>query len=229
MSVIYITEHNENIYSIGEKESSKRHKKTPKFGKNVEETGAKREKDIKTEVVVKKCGIMGPPNQSLPDPSNFLKKKSKTEAKAKEIHEHERFHCMKLQKLPSIPHLADLKQDKEAKEGKKKNFISENIKYVLSKKPKEPEKRVVIDRYGESKELSRGLEPIHIYSSTFGRTPRYLQQLIKTKERDLQLKKDIYGTEQPKCRYITREERENLLAVDTCMLLFKDLVDDCKF
>lgn len=209
MSVIFITEHDENIYSISAKDDAHR-KKATKFRKKNVKGDVTRERDIKEKPSGKKWGVMGPPSEELPDPCNFLKKHADIKMKTKQ--EPEKFQCLKTKKLPSVPRRSEIAKQEDGK-CKKKDFITENIKDVVHKKPKDPEKRVVIDRHGDTKELSRGLVPQYIYSPTFGKTPEYLQRLIKMKEKVLQLKKDIYGTEQPKCRYITREERENLLAV----------------
>lgn len=209
MSVIFITEHDENIYNIAKNDDAGR-KKPTKFRKTGVKGDIIREKDVKEKTTLKKWGFMGPPSEDPPDPSNFLKKHAEIGLKAK--HEQEKFRCLKTEKLPSVPRVSELAKQYEGR-CKKKDFITENIKYVLEKKPKDPEKRVVVDRHGDTKHLCRGLEPQYIYSPTFGKTPDYLTRLIKIKEKVLQLKKDKYGTEQPKCRYITREERDNLLAV----------------
>lgn len=213
MSLIFIKKHNENIYDITEKaaaHSEKPQKYVSKFRKNVKNT-------IACEKDKKGFGIMGPPPEVLlPDVTKFLKKHTgEKRLLEKKIDQPQEKMGLKVSKLPPVPHTVDLLKENEEKlkNRETKNFICLNIKHVLKQKPKEPERKVVIERYGESKELSRGLEPQYIYSSVFGKTPRYLQHIIEERAKQEQLKKDASGSEQPMCRYITREEREKLLAV----------------
>ncbi|EFA13369.2 hypothetical protein TcasGA2_TC000155 [Tribolium castaneum] len=124
--------------------------------------------------------------------------------------------CQRKQRLfPTKEDIVQYNNRKKEEAIKEKNFISENIKTVLKMKPKEPEPRVVLEPHGESKRLIDGLEPIYIKSSAFGKTPGYLQSLIKKREKLHQMQKDARGVEKPKCRYIRRDEREELLELDS--------------
>ncbi|KAF2901522.1 hypothetical protein ILUMI_04663 [Ignelater luminosus] len=203
MSIILITEHDENIYN-STKKSTTYHKKSPRYMSKFREP-------IKHEIATKirkSHATMGLPRHPLPDPADFLKKNEGIRHRVSPIGS-----AKQISNLPPVPKTADLlEEDKNRARRPKKNFISENVKYVLNLRTKEPDKKVVIDRFGVSKKLCAGMEPRYIYSSTFGKTPTYLARFIKIKERNLQFKKDTSGTEQPKCRYITRDERDTLLA-----------------
>lgn len=210
MSIILITEHDENIYNSTRK-STTYHKKSPRYVSQFHEP-------IKHEITTKirkSHATMGLPRHPLPDPAEFLRK-----------NEGIRYRVLptggaKESNLPPVPKTADLlEEDKNRTRRPRKNFISENVKYVLNLKTKEPDKKVVIDRFGVAKQLSAGMEPRYIHSRKFGQTPAYLARFIKIKERNLQYKKDTSGTEQPKCRYITRDERDTLLAVRDFLILF---------
>lgn len=112
-----------------------------------------------------------------------------------------------MEKVPSVNQW----KNRIIKHNPPKDFILENIKNISNMKPKEPEQRVVIDRIGTSKPLKPGLEPIFIRSSHFGKAPRYLLNIINSDKKKYLTIKDESGIQKPKCRYITREERAELL------------------
>lgn len=95
-----------------------------------------------------------------------------------------------------------------------KNFILENIKEISQMKSKEPVPRLVIDHIGTSKPLRPGFEPVFIRSSHFGKAPRYLLNLINLDKKKYLTIKEECGIQKSKCRYITREERAQLLEVN---------------
>lgn len=84
---------------------------------------------------------------------------------------------------------------------------------MLNLKPKEPEKRLVVDCRGDSKDIRAGFEPQHLNAEVLGKTPQYLRRFIKQREHNKQVVKDASRLEKLKCRYITREEKDELLAV----------------
>lgn len=196
MSVVLITNHDENIYN-STKKATTYHKKSPRYVSKFR--GAiKAEADARNRK--KNFATMGLPRLPLPSPTDFLRKKPK-EGRRKIVGA-----------KAAAEADAEPQKEKPAR-ARKKNFISINIKKVINLKPREHEPRLVMNQFGATKELSAGLEPVHIYNSTFGKMPDYLTKFIKTKEKDLQLLKDSSATKQPKCRYVTREQREILLAV----------------
>lgn len=213
MSIIVLKHHDENIYDVTPKEEI-HIKRSPRYVSKFRES-VKEEHKRNNSIRGKECGIMGPPEQQPPHPSRFLKKHTAEQARLKRNAEIKKdSESLKVSKMQPVPRTADLlKEYDKDRIQPSKNFVAENIKQVLESKPREPEQRVVIDRYGERKELSRGLEPRYINSKVFGKTPPYLVNFINIKKRQKQLQKDAEALKQPKCRYITREEREQLLAV----------------
>lgn len=79
---------------------------------------------------------------------------------------------------------------------------------------KEPVPKVVVDEKGTIVPLKATVEPVYIKHPKFGKTPKYLERFIEAKEKEYQKKKDASGRgAQMLCKYITRDEREQLLAV----------------
>ncbi|XP_068918384.1 enkurin [Tenebrio molitor] len=212
MSIIAIINHDENINNIVEKSSTQYESDSSGYKKKFK---ARLKASPEKKVDIKRYATMGLPQENLPDPCDFLQKHSGKLAYTQDpqVKESIQKHvCQKKQKL--FPTKDDIIQyDNRKKEAAKlmKNFISKNIKTVLTMKPKEPEQRVVLEPRGETKRLSDGLEPIYIKSDAFGKTPSYLQAFIKNREKLHQMRKDATGVEKPKCRYIRRDEREQLL------------------
>lgn len=218
MSIVLITHHDENIYNItGESHKPpvkpspvQHHISTSSIRKHHQELYRQ---TLKAEEANKKmCATMGPAEYPPPDTQAYLKKNTWKPPMRKPS----RIERDRTVRAAPIPHTADaIKEYDERLKAmtKKRNFIVENIKYVVRLKPKEPQKRLVLDCHGDSKDINRGLQPQFLYSKVFGKTPKYLKRMVETRERHVQLEKDITVTEQPKCRYITKEEREELLAV----------------
>lgn len=86
----------------------------------------------------------------------------------------------------------------------------------MSKMPaKEPIPKIVVDEKGTTVPIKSAMEPIYIKLPRFGKTPKYLERFIQEKEKEYQIKKDASGlSAQPLCKYITRDEREQLLQVN---------------
>lgn len=211
MSIIAIIHHDENITKIIDK-SATHHEKIGEKIRTQLHSGTKSMPGGK-KIPIQRHATMGLPQETLPDPCDFLKKKTGKLSHTQKITPTKHF-CQRKEKLFAT------KEDIKAYDTKKKeaanverNFISENIKTVLKMKPKEPEPRVVLEAHGESKRLRDGLEPIYIKTSSFGKTPDYLQAMIKNREKLHQMQKDATGVEKPKCHYIRRDEREQLLEV----------------
>lgn len=209
MSVVLITNHDENIYSI----TSETHKPAEKPSPP-QRISCIRKHQIPSVTTQRKelYATMGPAEYPPPDTRDYLKKKTWKPPMQKPS----RIERDRTIRAAPIPRTADAIKEYEEKvkaATKKRNFIVENIKYALTMKPKEPQKRLVLDCHGDSKDINRGLEPQFLYSAVFGKTPKYLKRMVEGRERVVQLKKDITVAEKPKCRYITKEEREELLTV----------------
>ncbi|XP_050301256.1 enkurin [Anthonomus grandis grandis] len=220
MSLIFITNHDENIYNITKNQTDLQ-KKSPRYKSKFQKSKIQTVTTAVSPICVKSNGkkhaTMGVPEEEPPDPHNYLKKRTGKPSYTMEKPEQ----VGRLCKKTNLPHkgptplIKDLIE--EAKKHEKevestKNFIKGNVETVKNMKPKEPEHRVVIDKAGTTiyPEL-QGLEPVYIKKTIFGRTPEYLVRFNKIKEKEYQMRKDASGKQQPKCRYITRDEREQLL------------------
>ncbi|KAJ8929900.1 hypothetical protein NQ314_017365 [Rhamnusium bicolor] len=206
MSVVLITKHDENIYNIT-KSITPFQQKPPRFTK----------RKGKFHHFYKRCvklhATMGIPEEIPPDPANYLKKHTGKPSYSS---------CQPLKddktlinkppqdKVPTLKELQELQKEIN-KPKTSKNFVIHNIKKVSKMKVKDPEPRVVIDRIGTSKPLKGGLEPMFTKLPEFGTKPKYLVRFNKIHQKVNQMKKDTFGTEKPKCRYITKEERDKLL------------------
>lgn len=211
-----MTHHNESIYETAKlplpyQKKSDRYKS--KFRKIIT---TEKHYNQKSE---RKHESMGLPEQSPPNPSEYLKKNSWRPPIKQNIETGKRSPIT----LPEVPLRNQvLKEQDEKLKHKEKDFVSINVKNAITMPPKIPKRRTVIERFGEAKLLEQGLEPKYISSKLFGRTPNYLKKEIKIREKLLQTQKDIIGVNQPKCRYITRDEREKLLEVNTILLFTCD-------
>ncbi|KAJ3662115.1 hypothetical protein Zmor_006474 [Zophobas morio] len=212
MSVIAIIHHDENINKIIEKSSTQFEGATVCYKTQLR--GKMKASPVK-KITIKPYATMGLPQENTTDPCEFLKKQTGklSYSQEEQIKATDEKHVCKRK-----PRMFATKEDiinydnrKNKAANSVKNFISENIKTVLKMKPKEPTPKVVVEPYGKTKRLCDGLEPIYIKSDAFGKTPSYLQVFIKQREKLHQMQKDATGVEKPKCRYIRRDEREQLL------------------
>lgn len=98
--------------------------------------------------------------------------------------------------------------------GKKKDFKSENIKRVLSAEPRRPLPRFVDTKNGDKNMVEgSGLMPMHVFSTKFGKIPPYLVKRMRDAANQENVLRDEQARVQPKYRYITQEERGELLCV----------------
>lgn len=213
MSIILITDHNENITNI-EGDA----KKTFLFDEAAAKSKAwKQHKIVRAPMkrMVKAHATMGVPEGHLStDPCEYLKKHTGSVAYTAKPDSKERHICCQKEKLfPTPEEIAEYNKNKKNKAASPENFLRRNIENVVDLKAKEPEPRIVIDHRGKTKRLIDGLEPVYIKSSNFGKTPKYLKQFIKKRQQLYQMQKDATGVEKPKCRYIRKDEREELLMV----------------
>ncbi|XP_030765552.1 enkurin [Sitophilus oryzae] len=214
MSVIFITQHDENIYNITKSQIDLQHK-SPKYKSKFRDKNKHAlhfyAKNIKNHAT------MGIPQEEPPDPQNYLKKRTGKPSYTSNIPKKEPKLCRNL----NLPHKEDTPLVKDLLEASKKHekevlstkdFIKDNIATVKSMKTKEPDHKIVVDRVGTTVHPeANGWEPVYIKKSIFGKTPNYLVRFNKIKEKEYQMRKDASGKQQPKCRYIRRDEREELL------------------
>lgn len=161
----------------------------------------------------KSYATMGPAEYPPPDAKHYLRKRTGRPAIRKHVDIEKSAPSGRSVPVPRTKEIVKEYEEKLKERIRKQNFIVNNIRYVLKLKPKEPEKKIVLDCHGESKDIKRGLEPQYLHKAAFGKIPKYLRHFVKMKEENVQLEKDVVGTEKPKCRYITKEEREELLVV----------------
>lgn len=148
---------------------------------------------------------MGPAEYPLPDPSNFLRKKSK--AKRPQSQNFER-HCMKHEKRCALPNAKGELKHKDI------NFIKDNVKVMNNLKPPEQEPKIVDTRTGTTKKVNTSMDPHYIHLKNFGKCPHYLLQRIQKHKQLLQTIQDKESLKDlPNCRYITRQERQDILNV----------------
>ncbi|CAH1968952.1 unnamed protein product [Acanthoscelides obtectus] len=206
MSVILMTNHDENIYNITKTQDLKK-MMAPAYKSKFRD----KHRQIKQyKQCVKLHDTMGVSEEEPPDPTNYLKKHTGKPSYTicQPIKE------PKLCRFRLKDPLPDLKNLEGPTDHPPKNFVVENIKAAKSMKAKDPDPRTVIDNRGRSIEMHKaGLEPVYIKAKKFGRTPKYLERFMAIREAEYQKKKDSTGVQQPLCRYITRDQREKLLNV----------------
>lgn len=111
--------------------------------------------------------------------------------------------------MPPIPKRQDLKA------AETKNFKTANIETISKMTPKRTEPRYVDTKKGDYHDLRKsGLMPAYIYQPKFGKLPKYLINRIREVGRQEEMYRDeVAGSNQPLCRYVTQEERAELLGV----------------
>lgn len=74
--------------------------------------------------------------------------------------------------------------------------------------------RYVDTKHGDSHDLKQsGLQPMYVYQPTFGKLPNYLIKRIRDAALSEEMFRDAQVRKQPLCRYVTQEERAELLGV----------------
>ncbi|KAF7273580.1 enkurin [Rhynchophorus ferrugineus] len=214
MSLIFITNHDENIYNITKTQIDLQ-KKSPRYKSKFRDKN-KNQLHIYAKSV-KNHATMGVPQENSPDPQNYLKKKTGKPSYTVNRPEKEEKLCRNLklpqkQETPLVKDLIDASKQHEKKVMSTKDFIKDNIHSMKTAKPKGTAHKMVIDRGGTTVcPEANGWEPVYLKKPIFGKTPKYLVRFNKIKEKEYQMRKDASGKQQPKCRYIRRDERETLL------------------
>ncbi|XP_023310057.1 enkurin [Anoplophora glabripennis] len=213
MSVILITKHDENIYNIVTTEQEEKIKREIKTIRSRPPTYKSKFRKYRNDYrkCVKAHATMGVAEEVLPDPAHYLKKHSGKPICSNLCYKQQKkdppFPKREVERVPSFNQW----KNRIIKHDPPKDFVLENIKKISNMKPKEPEQRLVVDHTGTSKPLRPGLEPIFIRSTHFGKAPRYLLNIIDLDKKKYLTIKEESGIQKPKCRYITREERAQLL------------------
>lgn len=147
---------------------------------------------------------MGYPEVQLQPPENYLKINGGVQ-RNRVAKDHE---CIR-REMPPIP------KKNDAKKPEIKNFKAVNIKNVCNMMPKRTAPRFVDTKTGDFHDLRKsGLMPAYIYQPKFGKLPTYLINRIREAGRQEEMYRDqVAGSNQPLCRYVTQEERSELLGV----------------
>lgn len=99
------------------------------------------------------------------------------------------------------------------------DMIKKNIEYVKGLTPPEVQPKYVDTRNGDKHVFeTSGLKLMHVnnINESFGVPPKYLLKRMRASERAKMKEKDKEDRELlPKCRYLTRQERQDLLDVSS--------------
>lgn len=213
MSIINIVHHDENIYSVAAKECAaveKLPRHHSKFEKMVRE---------ERQAALSHHKTMGFAEVPLHCPRHFLRKDCGVRCQVPSSPKQ----CLLPSRKPPVPKKKDLcgcnspcKKSFECK-----NFKKENIKCVVSATPKRPKPKFCDTRKGDFHDLERsGLAPVYVYSKKYGKCPGYI---VKKRHEQIQKEMNARNEElekQPKCRYISPEERAKLLGVRVLFVFF---------
>lgn len=110
--------------------------------------------------------------------------------------------------IPPVPKL----QPKRAQSAPPKNFKLKNIHEANALTSRKPVPRYVDTCRGDFHELkTSGLTPVYVKRPTFGRVPKYLKKRIKELQMDEEIARQKEINQQPLCRYVTQNERDDVL------------------
>ncbi|CAH1169125.1 unnamed protein product [Phyllotreta striolata] len=210
MSVILLTQHDENIYDIFKGQETK--------GKQIKLRFKTAEDEVKIEypelyAEKKKYGVMGVAGLEIPDPHNFLKKGTGKPCYVQPRGEKEPTRPCMPNRRPEVPKTREVVKLYNPPK-KDKDFVVKNISKVKGQPGKEHEHYIVLDKHG-NKESVKVLEPVYVKMPPFGKTPPYLKMFLREREIEYQKKREAKVTIQPICKYVTRHRRKELLDVST--------------
>lgn len=209
MAMVHILHHDESIYNVEKKEAVEL-KKMPLYH-------SKFEKQVRFERAAVKEGhrTMGFNAVPLKKTDEFLRKGSGVRYSVEK-----KVHTCPCKKKEPVP-----KKTSEEPQKSNKNFKTENIKRVVSAAPKKFTPRFTDTRHGVLHDLKRsGLMPVYIYQPKFGKLPPYLIKRMREMQILQEQLKDVETQEKPLCRYITQEERAELLGVTLLTFFFSNLI-----
>lgn len=202
MSIVCIKNHNENIYNITKKPPPPR-QKSPRYVSKFKEN-IKSSTTCKDRAALKTHATMGVPQETLPDPSDYLKKHSGIKQmkvfNGNPTHKHLCSQLRKQKGFATKDEITSYNNHKAEEQQHRDNFIAKNIRAAVAMKPHD---------FNGDKVLK-----LHVKSKTFGKTPTYLERFVKAREKCYQARKDVVtALQKPSCVYIEKEERERLLNV----------------
>lgn len=205
MSIINIVHHDENIYSVAAKERAavqKLPRHHSKFERMVRE---------ERQAILSNHKTMGFAEVPLHCPRHYLRKDCGVRCQVPQSPKQ----CLLPSRKPPVPKKADLCGcNSPCKDTPCKNFKKDNIKQVVCATAKRPKPKFCDTRNGDFHDLEKsGLAPVYVYAKKFGKCPGYI---IKKKREEIQKEMHARNEElekQPKCRYISSEERAKLLGV----------------
>ena len=146
---------------------------------------------------------MGYPEVPLDPPHKYLKIGGGIHVKAKPT----KRQCTAAPR-PPIPKKIEVNKP-ESKDFKKKNASA-----VIKSAPVRKMPRFVDTKNGDFHDLKKsGLVPMYIYQPKFGNLPKYLIRRIRDAAKQEENLRDQEVRQQPLCRYVTQEERAELLGV----------------
>lgn len=198
MSIVFINCHNESIYNVEKKGKAILQKPEmyhSKFMKQVRK---------ETKAVKDDHRTMGYAEIPLNSTKDFLLKNGGPKPPRPKTG----FHCNS--KKPQVPKRSETAEIRH----NEKNWKEENIKRVVSAAPRQTLPRYVDTKKGDFHDLkSSGLMPVYIYQEKYGKLPKYLVKRMKDLRNLREMYKEEDARKQPLCRYITQEERTELLGV----------------
>lgn len=149
---------------------------------------------------------MGYAEVHLEPPNEYLKKNEGVKRPTRKVS-----HVCVRKDLAQVPRFCELD---EPPTRPSKKFIVENIKAAIKAHPKRPLPRYIDTRIGDRHDVVKsGLMPTHVYQPKFGKLPKYLMKRIRDAAQQAELHRDEEARKQPLCRYLTQEERSDLLGV----------------
>lgn len=162
-----------------------------------------------------KYATMGQAEEPLKDPKNYLRKRTGKSAKT----------LGKPPKPPKLEQEAKIPKPEKSKPRVKRDYIRKNILEVKNVIFRPPEAKYADTRYGTTYPLEdSGFKlKYSVDKEKFGRPPNYLLKRMRSKEFHEKMGQDISEIESlPKCRYITRQERDALLNVSLFVCIRKN-------
>lgn len=232
MAMPFIIHHDENIYSLDAKQSAKL-KKPPRYSSKYR---SKITNEFEQSKSVHKT--MGYAEVPLDPPDKFLKRGGGIKAK-RPVKDHVCFH----KNLPALPKQGGNKEKNAA--GDDGNAVAEQGlvddggdgcggggadggaagSATGRQKPLRTIRirpRYVDSNRGDTHDLKRsGLMPTYVYQADFGKLPKYLIKRIRDAALQEEMFRDAQVRKQPLCRYVTQEERAELLGVSHWSRLIK--------
>lgn len=205
MSIINIVYHDENIYSVAQKEKVAA-AKPPRYHSKFEQMVRCERKQVLDD-----HRTFGYSEVPLHCPQHFLKK----DCGVRCHYPPSPRQCLSPQKKPPVPKRKDLCLcAPQCQTTSCKNFRLENIKRVVTAAPKRPKAKFCDTRHGDFHDLEpSGLVPIYICQQKFGKCPKYIKRRLDQVKAQEKARNEEEIKKQPKCRYIAPEEREKLLGV----------------